>query len=354
MPRGLWCRTNPNRREQTCPAAYEGDSTMARNGKIPERMKTAAIDRFGPPSAIRVHERAVPKPAPDEVLIRVETAGIGSWDPSIRDGSWRRPGRTKFPLVLGTDGSGIVVAKGVRARGCRVGDRVYAYEFGNPKGGFYAEYAAVKARHVARVPRGLDPLEAGAAAPIALTALQGIVDVLHLRKGQTVLIFGASGAGGSMAVQLAKHRGARVLATASGQRASPLVRRLGADAVVDARSDGAAERLWKLAPDGIDAALAFAGGDSLERCLDLMRPGGCVAFPNGIEPGAPRRRRSLRRKSYDMDASPRSFKRLARSIGMASVRVPVAKVFPLGQAAEAHRRLAKGGVSGRMVLRLHA
>jgi NADPH2:quinone reductase len=321
--------------------------------KIPKMMKAAAISRFGPPSMIELHDRAVPRPAANEVLIRVDAAGVGSWDPSMRDGSWRPPGRTKFPLVLGTDGSGTVVAKGSRARRFRIGDRVYAYEFGNPKGGFYAEYAAVKTEHAARVPRRLDPFQAGAAAPTALTALQGIAAMLHLRKGQTVLIFGASGAVGTLAVQFAKHRGARVLATASGRRAATLVRRLGADAVIDARRDDAADRLWKLAPDGIDAALAFAGGQGLERCLDLMRPGGRVVFPNGIEPGPPRRRRSIRHTAYDLAVSPRWFKRLESSIAKAPVRVPIAAVFPLAKAAKAHQRLARGGVVGRMVLRVH-
>jgi NADPH:quinone reductase-like Zn-dependent oxidoreductase len=322
--------------------------------KIPKRMNTAAVDRFGPPAAIRMHRMAVPQPGPDEILIRVETAGIGSWDASIRDGTWRRPGRPAFPLVLGTDGAGIVVAKGARARGVRIGDHVYAYEFGNPKGGFYAEYATVKANHAARVPPGLPPLQAGAAAPTALTALQGVVGVLRLRKGETVLVFGASGAVGSLAVQFAKHRGARVLATASGRSAAALVRSLGADAVIDARRDDAADRLWKLAPRGIDAALAFAGGDSLERCLDLMRPGGRVAFPNGVEPGPPRRRCALRLASYDLVVSPRCFARLARCIAATPIRIPIAEVFSLADAARAHRRLAKGGIHGRMVFRIAA
>jgi NADPH2:quinone reductase len=319
---------------------------------IPRTMKTAAIGRFGPPSVIQLREQPVPRPAPDEILIRMRAAGVGTWDPSIRDGSWRRPGRNRFPMVLGTDGAGDVVAKGARARRFRLGDRVYAYEFGDGKGGFYAEYAAVKAEHAARVPRGLGLLQAGAAAPTALTALRGIVEMLRLRRGQSVLIFGASGAVGTMAVQFAKHRGARVLATASGERAAQLVRQLGADAVIDARRDGAAERLWKLAPDGIDAALAFAGGESLERCLDLVRPGGRVAFPNGIEPGPPRRRRAIRRIAYDMEATPKWFRRLQRSISREPIRVPIAATLPLAQAARAHRRLARGHVLGRMVLKV--
>jgi NADPH:quinone reductase-like Zn-dependent oxidoreductase len=130
------------------------------------------------------------------------------------------------------------------------------------------------------------------------------------------------------------------------------VRGLGADAVVDARrDDDAIERFWNLAPDGVDAALAFAGGGSLERCLDLVRAGGRVAFPNGIEPAPPRRRRALRSIAYDLAATPKWFGRLERSIARAPVRVPLAAVLPLCQAAKAHARLAKGHVHGRMVLR---
>jgi NADPH:quinone reductase len=321
----------------------------ARSARIPLRMKAAAIDRYGPPSKITLHELDVPAPGSGEVLIRLDAAGVGSWDAAIRDGSWRPP-RPKFPLVLGTDGAGTIVAKGPGVRRFRVGDRVYAYEFGNPKGGFYAEYVAVKAENAARVPARLDALQAGAAVPIALTALQGIDRMLQVRRGQTVLVFGASGAVGTLAVQFARRRGARVLATASGQRAARLVRELGASAVIDARRSDAPDQLRKLAPDGIDSALALAGGKSLERCLDVMRPGRPVAFPNGIEP-PPRDRKTIRRIAYDMTANPQWFARLERGIAKARIRVPIAAVFPLAKAAEAHRRLAEGHVLGRMVLR---
>jgi NADPH2:quinone reductase len=314
-------------------------------------MKTAAIDRFGPPSALKLREQPVPKPGPNEVLIRLQAAGVGSWDAAIRDGSWRRPGAPRFPLVPGTDGAGVIVAKGARVRRFRIGERVYAYEFGNPKGGFYAEYVVAKAEHVGRIPPGFDTLQASAVVPTGLTALQGIDAKLHLRRGQTVLIFGASGAVGSLAVQFARQRGARVLATATGPRATRLVRRLGAAAVVDARRDDAVQRLWKLAPHGIDAALAFAGGEALERCLDLLRAGAPVAFPNGIEPEPPRRRKTIRLMPYDVVANRQWFARLERGITQGGIEVPIAGVFPLARAADAHRRLERGHINGRLVLR---
>ena len=313
-------------------------------------MRAAAVSRFGPPSLLKLQQLPVPEPGPDEVLLAIATAGVGIWDGAIRRGEWRRPGRPKFPLIPGVDGAGIVVAKGSRVRRFRVGDRVYAYEFGNPKGGFYAEYVAVHAKHAARVPTSLDLLEAGALATTGLTALQGI-DRLDLRNGETLLIFGASGAVGTIAVQFGRKRGARVIGTASGASATRLVRRLGAAAVFDARKKDMAERLRGLAPDGIDAVLALAGGRQLERCLDFLRPGGRVVYPNGVEP-APKPRRAIRVRSYDGIPNPQTFAALARRIAAARLRVPIAAQYPLSRAAQAHRRLERGQVVGRIVFRI--
>jgi NADPH:quinone reductase len=316
---------------------------------LPETMKAAAIDRFGPPSVLTLHSLPVPRPGPRHILIAVHAAGVGSWDESVRDGSWKI-GRTRFPLVLGTDGAGVVVGTGSRVRRFRVGDRAYAYSAGNPKGGFYAEFTAVDERRAGKVPRGLDIVRAGACAVTALTALQGIAGALRVRKGETVLVFGASGAVGTMAVQFAALRGARVIATASTPRAAAVVRRLGADVVVDARDSRIADRLRALAPDGIDAVLALAGGAELERCLDFVRDRGRIAYPNGIEP-EPKRRRRFRVRAYDAEANPRAFAELGRAIGKLRFQVPIAATYPLARAAVSHRRLHEP-VIGRILLRV--
>ena len=284
------------------------------------------------------------------MLIAIHAAGIGSWDASIRDGSWRKPGRSRFPLVPGVDGAGIVVARGARVRRIQLGDRVYAYEFGNRQGGFYAEFAVVDAEHVARVPKRLDLRDAGAVAATGLTALQGI-NALDLRPGQTVLIFGASGAVGTMAVQFAAQRGAHVIATASGAAPARLVRKLGAHRVIDARRTESIDRLRTFAPDGLDGVLALAGGDELERCLDFMRPRGRVVHPNGIEP-VPMERRTFRVRTFDAVASPREFDKLNRYLANGKIRVPIAASYPLGKAAQAHRRLDRAHLLGRMVLQV--
>ena len=208
-------------------------------------MAAAVIDRFGPPSVLHLGRVPVPEPGPNEVLIALHAAGVGSWDESIRDGSWRF-GRTRFPLVIGTDGAGVVVAKGSRVKRFRIGDHVYAASTENARGGYYAQYIAASETHVARVPRRLDFVHAAALVYPGLTALRGVNDILGVRRGETVLIFGASGAVGTLAVQMAKYRGARVIATASARRAQSVLRQLGASAVVDARDPHMVDALVKL------------------------------------------------------------------------------------------------------------
>jgi NADPH:quinone reductase-like Zn-dependent oxidoreductase len=312
-------------------------------------MQAAAIDRFGPPSALKPRTMPVPKVGPSEVLIALHAAEVGIWDAKIRDGTWAE-GDERFPLVLGTDGAGVVIARGSRVRRLQVGDRVWAYAFGNRKGGFYAESVAVKAEHVGKVPPGLDLLQAGAGAVSGLTALQGI-DQLRLSDGATVLIFGGSGAVGSLAIQMARLKGARVLATASGAAATAFVQELGAESAIDARQPDAVERLLELAPGGLDAVFATAGGEGLERLVELVRSGGRVSYPNGVEP-KPQAPRGIRVLHYDAVASPRKFAELERVVEEGGVRVPIAQTYPLADAAEAHARVEQGHLLGRVALKI--
>jgi NADPH2:quinone reductase len=325
--------------------------TRNRARNIPTTMRAAALDRFGRPGVLTLHVLSVPDVGPSEVLIAVHTAGVGSWDADIREGWWPDSKRPQLPLVLGTDGSGTVAAVGGRVRRFAAGDTVYSYSFANPKGGFYAEYVAVAADNVGRPPRLLGLKEAGAVPATGLTALQGIDDVLHVKRGEAVVIHGASGGVGSLALQFAKMRGARVLATANGQDGVAFVRRLGADAAADGRRNDLRTAAIAFAPHGVDAVLAFAGGKPLTRLLDAVRRGGRVAFPNGVE-RPPRKRRGVSVKSFDARVGVREFERLGRAIEAARLRVPIAAAFPLDQAARAHERLAKGHVLGRIVLRL--
>src|SRR5678815_3134888 len=222
------------------------------SGRIPRTMYAAAMDRFGEPAVLIGHALPVPTIDPGEVLIALDTSGVGPWDIDVRRGRFagRKP---HFPMVPGVDGAGIVVAVGSRVRRLKVGDEVYSYSWQNPKGGFYAEYVAVPANNGAPIPKRLDLQHAGAIATTGLTALQGIDDALTLRAGETIIIHGASGGVGTLAVQFAKLRGARVFATASGIEGVELVREMGADAVVDGkRVVDIDNRARAFAPKGVD------------------------------------------------------------------------------------------------------
>jgi NADPH:quinone reductase-like Zn-dependent oxidoreductase len=262
---------------------------------------------------------------------------------------WSPSGRKRVPLILGSDGAGTVAALGAHMRRFKLGDRVYAYSFDNPKGGFYADHVVVAGHKVARIPRRLDDLQAGGMATTGLTALQGVDDALHLKRGETVIIHGASGGVGTLAVQFARSRGARVLATTSGKDGMALVRRLGAEDAVDGKQGDIAAAARRLAPAGIDAVLAFAGGPALTRCLDALRRGGRLAYPHGVEP-APRKRRGIEITAYDAVAGVREMQRLDRAVEAARLEVPIAKVYPLAQAAQAHEQLEAGHVPGKIVL----
>ena len=304
--------------------------------RVPSTMKAAAIGRFGPPSVLKLHELPTPEPDADQILIALHTAGVGSWDAEMRAGEWRPPGRARFPRVLGLDGAGVVAAKGKNVRRFSVGDRVWAYDYDHA--GFEAQYVAVDADSAGRVPRRLTLREAGTGAVTGLTALQGVVDHARVRRGETVLVFGATGAVGTLAVQFAASRGARVIATATGRKARDLVRRLGAKATIDARDRNAPDELAAAAPEGIDVVLAFAGGRGLERLLDLVPRGGRVVYPNGVDP-EPEKRPGVRVKGYDAATGSEEFSQLARAAERARLRVPIAATFPLARAADAHRRL---------------
>ncbi|HXY95986.1 MAG TPA: NADP-dependent oxidoreductase [Steroidobacteraceae bacterium] len=319
-------------------------------GAVPATMRAAAIDRKGGPEVLTLHQLPVPKPGPGEVLIALDTAGVGPWDIDVREklAYWKDQ---QFPVVLGVDGAGTVAAVGPEVRGFKLGDAVYAYAWNNPKGGFYAEYVALPAKAVAHVPAGVSLKDAGAMAVSALTALQGVDDALHIKPGETLIIHGASGAVGSLALQFARLRGAQVLATASGEDGMSFVTRLGASAAVDGRHGDIGAAAREFAPGGVDAVLALAGGDALETCIDALKPGGRVAFPSGVRP-EPKARAGLEAVKYDALTGPDEYARLNEAIQAAKLEVPIAAEFPLADAGKAQERMAAGHVLGKIVLRI--
>lgn len=192
---------------------------------------------------------------------------------------------------------------------------------------------------IASIPKRLDLRHASAIPITGLTALQGIDDALKLKKGETLIIHGASG-------------GARVFATASGQEGVELVREMGAHVVIDGKRIDIDDQARRFAPDGVDAILALAGGNALEKCLNVLRPGARLAHPNGIEP-APKKRRGMELIRYDGISGVREIERLNAAVQAAKLRVPIAERYPLTHARKAHERLAEGQVVGKIILSIH-
>lgn len=314
---------------------------------IPQQMKAAAFDKFGGPEVLHTEKLPVPRPGPKQLLVRVDAAGVGVWDPEIRSGALKLGGGG-FPRVIGNDGAGEVAAVGAEATRFHVGDRVYSYSF---DGGFYAEYVAVDEDSVARIPPGLSAAEAGALGADGITALRGLDDQLRLTTGQSLLIYGASGGIGHIAVQLAKRMGVRVLAAASGRDGVALVHRLGADMAVDGKKDDVLYACRTFAPAGLDAALVLVSGKTLEPALSTVRSGGRIAHPNGVEP-PPKAREGVSILAYDGTPSREAFERLNKLIGSGPFHVEVGKLYKLDDAAKAHREISKHHL-GKLALKIH-
>ena len=309
-------------RTQPSVAATRTSPRRRRVRPLPETMRAAAIDHVGPASVLKIHELPLPKLSAGEVMIAVDTAGVGSWEPDQRSGAWEAP-NAHFPLVLGADGSGTVVARGSRVRRFHLGDKVYGYNFGGRKGGFDAEYVAVADRNVARIPPRLDLLHAGASPAVALTALQGIDDALEVKRNERVVVVGASGNVGTFAIQFAKGRGACVLPSRRVALAA-LARRLGADAAVDGKLGGVRR------PSGVRAGWRRCrprtgrrqGADGVHRCLAERRARRASQQHRSRTAQAPASR------SFRMTpAWAREFARLNRAMERSRVG-PIAKEFP--------------------------
>jgi NADPH:quinone reductase len=306
-----------------------------------ETMRAIALARHGDIGTLRLRYLQVPTPGPGQLLIRVHAAGVGHWDVLDREGFFAgmRGTKTVFPHVPGSEGAGVVVAIGERGQGFHEGDRVYGLiPPRNPMGGFHAEFTLLDAGFAWPVPPRLS-LDQAAVIPVdGGVALHGLRDVLRLQAGESLLLFGASGGVGHIALQLARRMGVRVLAIASGEDGVRLAQRLGADAVVDGRRGDIGVAIRRFAADGADSALLTAGGEGAAEVVGAMPPGSRVAWPHGVSP--PPLRDDLRATAFGVryDAA---LMRDVHAFARSGPFVPhVYRRFPLERIAEAQRAVA--------------
>jgi NADPH:quinone reductase-like Zn-dependent oxidoreductase len=315
-------------------------------------MRAFAADRFGDLGELRIQEVARPVAAADELLIEVRAAAINPADLKVlehRDGGSFLHAAT-FPLLLGYDFSGVVVARGAAVAGPAVGDEVYGflpYARSNRSGSF-AEYLAVAATSVGPKPAALSHAEAAAAATCAVTALQALRDKGRLRAGQAVLINGASGGVGSYAVQIAKRLGATVTATASAARLA-YVEGLGADRVVDYRTTAIADLAARF-----DLVLDVAATSSFAACAPrLTSSGGYVSLlPSaGLVLGMARALFSSRRCGWVVvEAAAADLAQLARWFDDGTLKPIVDSIYPFAELPAALAKQRAGGVQGKIAI----
>jgi NADPH:quinone reductase-like Zn-dependent oxidoreductase len=308
-------------------------------GSQPAMMQAIRIHEFGGAEALRLE--SIPRPAPGagELLVRVRAAGVNPVDWKVRSGSFG----SALPFTPGFDVSGEVAAVGEGVEAFAVGDEVYAY-LSLQRGGGYAEYAIVKVEEAALKPKRLPHMQAAGVPLAALTAWQALVDKADLQPGQTVLIHAGAGGVGHFAVQIAKARGATVIATAS-QRNHNLLYELGADRVIDYRT----QPFEKIATE-VDVVLDPIGGDTQARSFQTMKPGGILV--SIVQPPSQTLldEYGVRGTVFLVQPSGEQLATLAGMIEAGTIVPHIGATFPLRAADRAHRLSETGHARGKIVL----
>ena len=311
-------------------------------------MRAIVQHSYGDPEVLALEEVPAPEPIATEVQVRVHAAGINPVDFKTRAGKGMA-GILAPPMTIGWDVAGTVTEVGIGVTRFCVGDEVLGMPWFPREAGAYAEYVAAPSRHFVGKPHTLS-FEEAAALPLAgLTAWQLVVDAVALHQGDDLLIHGAAGGVGHLAVQIAKARGATVFATARAEQAEWL-RELGADEVIDYRSERFEERVADL-----DAVIDFPGGDLGARSLEVLRPGGKLVQVRGTvaeELLAAAKDRQQRVTGFLVEPDPVGLDGLVSLVEAGKLQIHVDQVLDLEQAAEAHRMAEAHHGGGKLVLRV--
>ncbi|GAA1582174.1 NADP-dependent oxidoreductase [Actinomadura kijaniata] len=313
-------------------------------------MRAVTVSEYG--ATPLVSEVPVPEPGPGEIQVRLIAAGMNPLDALIADGFLKDGVEARFPLVLGVDGAGVVTGAGEGVTRFGVGEQVYGVFFGVPRGlGTYAEYTVAEADGpVALMPRGIVYSQA-AALPTAATAAHGLVEEARLGIGGAVLVVGATGGVGQMAVQFARDRGAKVIATARSDMADEM-RYLGADATVDHSAGDLNRQVLAVHPGGVDAVLDLVSDrTAAEEIAQALKPGGVyLSTVHSLSPDA-MEARGLRGVNFEYRPSAALLERIAELVDDGKLVVRVTDQVSLEDAPEALARLTHGGARGKTVVR---
>src|SRR5438270_3785946 len=306
-------------------------------------MKAVIAHEYGAPEVLKFEEVPRPEPKEDEALVRVIASSVNPADPLTLSGKYAREWGTNLPLIPGYDIAGVVEKVGPQVRTLKKGDAVYGYP---TFGGGWAEYVTVKEWEVAAKPKSLTFAEAAAVPMCALTAWQALVNAAQLHSGQTILIHGGSGGVGSFAVQIAKARGARVIATASTAN-QDFLKQLGADVAIDYTKT----KFEDVVKD-VDAVLDPVGKETLARSYAVVKQGGIVMSLGALPERAELKKHGIHGAAISVHPDAEDLTEIAQLIDSEKLKPVVTQVLSLNDAIRAQQQAATHHTRGKVVLRI--
>jgi len=304
-------------------------------------MKAIRIHEYGDVTTLRLEEIPPLVAGDNQFLVRVRDAGVNPIDWKIRQGYFRRVIPVTFPVTVGQDFAGEVVARGTGVHDFATGDRVFGFADGT-----YAEYATAPASTLARIPISMDFATAAAIPTAGSVALQVIRDAAGARPGMTILIHGAAGGVGSYASQIAQKLGARVIGTASGADIDYL-KSIGIAEVIDYQLEHFQERAR-----GVDAVVDLVGGETLARSYSVVKKGGLLASTVGPIDQSLASQAGIRALLVTMKRSASDLAELARLVQQRAVKPRLALTFGLSRARQAQELSESGKAQGKVILKV--
>jgi NADPH:quinone reductase-like Zn-dependent oxidoreductase len=310
-----------------------------------ETMKAVRVHEYGGPEVLKYEDAPRPQAGPGEVLIRVHASSVNPVDWKVRAGYLKQMLNYKMPMIPGWDVSGVVEAVGPGAGRLKRGDEVYSRP-DLSRDGAYAEYVTVKESEVALKPTSIDHATAAAIPLAALTAWQALYDAAKISAGQTLLIHGAAGGVGTFAVQFAKMKGARVIATAS-KKNHEFLHSLGADEMIDYNTTR-----FEDVVHGVDAVLDTITGETMERSWQVLKKGGILV--SILEPPSAEKAAAHGVRCHHTFVQPNveQLNEIAKLVDAGKLKIIIEKVLPLAEARAAQESNATGHTRGKIVLRV--
>ena len=312
-----------------------------------KQMKAAYFEKFDELDQIKIGELERPEPKEGEVLIRVKSAGVNPVDAFVVRGMLKDAIPTEFPAIPGWDLAGVVEDNGHSASRFNEGDEVYAYaRRPTIQHGTFAEYVSLPESYLADRPQKVSMDAAGGIPLVGLTAYQSLFDAGKLEEGQTVLILGASGGVGTLAIQLAKSVGAKVIGVASEKNHS-YMKELGADETIDYSDDDVGDAVREIEPDGVDLILHCSRGDSLDQSKDTIKEGGHLV---SITNSSPEVRDDIKFEYVFVEPNAVQLEKLRELTDAGKIKLPVTKSYPLEDAVKALQEIESLHTKGKLVI----